>query len=294
MEYTIAKKKYLKDWDDWNRVAVKIYYESKTQDAIVEVENLISIISNFFEFKQKIYDMRILDVGAGWGRHTLELYKRGFKKILAIDSSPLMKKLFERELSKVTVDPGIPIPSYIQDDFMNLKTDDEFDLILVLWSMFGTCDNDEENFAFLKKSAEVLKCGGRLVIETILWDRLCKLFDCFINVNSVFTFDVPSSQIRHWEKRYWDGQEWLILGAMSLSEKEKVLRYSLFEWVISDSQLVVESSGASGTISLRYYELRELIGMLSDAGFIIERVYGPLLNPENFYDTRITMIAKKL
>lgn len=224
----------------------------------------------------------------------MELYKRGIVRTVAIDASPFMRELFQKELSKVIIDVGRGMPEYIHDDFMNYSPKDEFDLVIMLWSMFGVCDDHEENFAVLSKSASVLRRGGRLVIETVLRDKLSSLFASSAGAKLAFTFDTLTSQIEHWERRQWEGVEWLILGAMSLTDHGSVLRYSLSEWPISDCHRLREGRARSGTISLRYYDLGELVAMLSDAGFAVERVYGPLVKPKNLFGPRGTVIARRL
>lgn len=284
------RKDYLRDWDDWNRVAVKLYYRAKNEAAPREVHNLLSLYKQLDPLMDP-QCTKILDVGAGWGRHSIELAKNGFRNVTAIDASPYMEDLFRREAISSAIDAP---PAYVVCDFLECAEQPEpaHDLILVLWSMFGVCRHDDINCEFLSKSSRLLKRGGRIVIETVLQDRLHDVFQTSITVKSLFTFDSSESQAEHWEIVDWEGERFLILGSAQFSEDKSVVSYSLQELALGTA--CTEKTLPGGTIHLKYYDLRALLPMLYRAGFAVEAVAGPLLDPGSRRSARATIIAKRL
>ncbi len=281
---------YLKDWDAWNRVAAKLYYRAKTEAAPREVDELLRLLERLGCVAEPGLS-RILDVGAGWGRHSIELAKRGFGKVVAIDASPYMGSLFRREADSSGIHER---PAFIVSDFLEYPEEERgcFDLVLVLWSMFGVCQHDDVNCALLDKAARLLKPGGRIVIETVLKDKLHAVFRRFATVKPLFTFDLAPSWPQHWEVVTWQGGRWLILGSAELTDEHSVFRYRLqglpLHGAYSEADLV------GGTIRLKYYDLGDLASMLFRAGFAVETVAGPLVDPQDRCSPRATVVARKL
>jgi SAM-dependent methyltransferase len=290
MRRATVSNDYLDDWNAWNRVAIKLYYDPKTQIAPREVDNLLSLLERL---RVNVHpNIKILDIGAGWGRHSLQLTKRGFKRVFAVDASPVMRELFEEQIKQ---SPSVTLPNYIMADFLCWAEEQasDFDLLLVLWSMFGVCKDDDINREFLQQAFRLLRAGGRIVIETVLRDRLAKALNSLLYAKAVFTFDLSLSRVEHWELKRWRGIRFLILGSTELIEEGKVLKYTLRELPLRGHGRD-RTKMLSGTITLRYYDLGELISMLSEVGFAVEFVGGPLSDPEDRQSSRATIIARRL
>ncbi|HSM55718.1 MAG TPA: class I SAM-dependent methyltransferase [Candidatus Sulfomarinibacteraceae bacterium] len=82
---------------------------------------------------------RILDVGCGTGRHSLELAQRGYTHITAVDLSASM---LEQARAKATAE-GLQI-TFVQKDARDLGYEAQFDLVLMLCEGgFSLMETDE-------------------------------------------------------------------------------------------------------------------------------------------------------
>jgi len=118
---------------------------------------------DFFE-KEIEYNKatRILDIGCGTGRHSIELAKRGYT-VVGIDlSESLLKrakeKASERKLQIV----------FQKQDARNLPFLQEFNLIIMICEgAFPLMETDEMNFQILQNAANALLPKGKLIFTTL-------------------------------------------------------------------------------------------------------------------------------
>jgi len=83
---------------------------------------------------------KILDLGCGFGRHSLSLAKRGFN-VVGVDFTEVFIDDAKNEAHK----NNLKI-EFIKDDVRNLKYNEEFDVVLNLANnLLGTMETDEEN-----------------------------------------------------------------------------------------------------------------------------------------------------
>ena len=110
----------------------------------------------------------ILDVGCGWGRHSVELAKHGYK-VTGVDFSPAMvaeaKKEAERE--------GVEV-RFLCGDMRKLDFEDEFDAALSLFSSLGYFDDEEDDLLVLRGIRRAVKGEGSLLIETMHRDMIAR------------------------------------------------------------------------------------------------------------------------
>ena len=104
---------------------------------------------------------RILDVGCGNGRHTLELTRRGYV-VVGIDLSESMlaqgRKIAKFE--NLTVD-------LIQRDARKLKYHEEFDTVIMLCEgAFSLMEEDEMDRLILANAFRALRTNGKLILTT--------------------------------------------------------------------------------------------------------------------------------
>ncbi len=105
---------------------------------------------------------RILDIGCGTGRHSIELAQRGYT-IIGIDlSASLLKRAEEKALQRnIKVD-------FQKLDARKLTFTDEFDLVIMLCEgAFSLMETDEMNFQILRNAAQALKAEGKLILTTL-------------------------------------------------------------------------------------------------------------------------------
>jgi 2-polyprenyl-3-methyl-5-hydroxy-6-metoxy-1,4-benzoquinol methylase len=106
--------------------------------------------------------MRILDIGCGTGRHSIELTKRGYT-LTGVD---LSESMLNRAKEKAAAE-GLTI-DFRRHDARALPFSGEFDLAMMLCEGgFPLMETDEMNFAILKSAAEALKPNGLFIFTTL-------------------------------------------------------------------------------------------------------------------------------
>jgi len=114
--------------------------------------------------KEINYDksLRIIDIGCGTGRHSIELTKRGYK-VIGID---LSESQLERAKAKAKIQ-NLQV-AFQKYDARNLPFKNEFDLAIMLCEgAFPLMETDEMNYEILKNVAQSLKNPGKLIFTTL-------------------------------------------------------------------------------------------------------------------------------
>ncbi|HOC78667.1 MAG TPA: class I SAM-dependent methyltransferase [Methanofastidiosum sp.] len=124
---------------------------------------------------------KILDIGCGTGRHSIELAKRGYN-VTGIDLSECMLEMAKQKAKEAKVKV-----EFIKADARYLKFEKEFDLALIICEGgFCLMETDEMNYMVLQSASRSLKQEGKLILNTL--NGLFPLFHSvkdFINSNSV-------------------------------------------------------------------------------------------------------------
>ncbi|MDP2038116.1 MAG: class I SAM-dependent methyltransferase [Ignavibacteria bacterium] len=105
---------------------------------------------------------KILDIGCGTGRHSVELAKRGYK-VFGFDLSEdqLSKAVEKAKANNVEV-------HFERKDARNFDYNCEFDLgIMICEGAFPLMETDEMNFLILKNAFRSIKPGGKLIFTTL-------------------------------------------------------------------------------------------------------------------------------
>jgi 2-polyprenyl-3-methyl-5-hydroxy-6-metoxy-1,4-benzoquinol methylase len=118
-------------------------------------------------------DLKIIDVGCGTGRHSIELSKRGYS-ITGID---LSESLIEKAREKAKKN-GLQV-QFLKHDARNLPFENQFDVaIMICEGAFPLMETDEMNFEILKNVSKSLKKKAKLIFTT-----LNGLFPIFHSIN---------------------------------------------------------------------------------------------------------------
>ena len=123
---------------------------------------------------------RILDIGCGTGRHSIELAKRGYN-LTSVDLSDSQLERAKQKASeeKVKID-------FRKADARELNFKNEFDLVIMLCEgAFPLMETDEMNYRILQNAAAALREKGKLIFTTL--NGLFPLFHSvkdFITANS--------------------------------------------------------------------------------------------------------------
>lgn len=105
---------------------------------------------------------RILDIGCGTGRHTIELAGRGYD-VTGIDlSAAQIKRAIDKAKKK-----NLHI-NFIIADARDLDLKEEFDVaIMICEGAFPLMETDEMNFKILENARNALKPKGKLIFTTL-------------------------------------------------------------------------------------------------------------------------------
>ena len=106
--------------------------------------------------------IRIIDVGCGTGRHSIELSKRGYS-VTGIDlsESQLAKAKEKAKQFNLNID-------FQKHDVRNLPFNEEFNAgIMICEGGFPLMETDEMNFEILKNVTKALKDNGKLIFTTL-------------------------------------------------------------------------------------------------------------------------------
>jgi 2-polyprenyl-3-methyl-5-hydroxy-6-metoxy-1,4-benzoquinol methylase len=118
---------------------------------------------DFIEMELKFdKSLKLLDVGCGTGRHTIELSKRGYD-VSGIDfSESQLKRATEKAKSN-----NLKI-SFQKQDARNLPFNNEFDIAIMLCEGgFPLMETDEMNYEILKNVTKSLKEHGKFIFTTL-------------------------------------------------------------------------------------------------------------------------------
>jgi 2-polyprenyl-3-methyl-5-hydroxy-6-metoxy-1,4-benzoquinol methylase len=153
--------------------ALKYDQESFTSGTLGECD----FLEKELNFNQ---NLKILDVGCGTGRHSIELAKRGYN-VVGIDlSESMLNRAKEKALAQnLTV-------NFQQYDARNLPFQNEFDLAIMLCEGgFCLMESDEMDFQILQGISQALKDNGKLIFTAL--NGLFPLYHSvkdFINLHS--------------------------------------------------------------------------------------------------------------
>lgn len=105
---------------------------------------------------------KILDIGCGTGRHSIELSKRGY----LVKGVDLSKSQIERAIEK-SKEQGLKIDFSVADA-RNLEYESKFDLVIMICEgAFPLMETDEMNYQILRNASKALKSKGKLIFTTL-------------------------------------------------------------------------------------------------------------------------------
>jgi len=105
---------------------------------------------------------RILDIGCGTGRHSLELARRGYE-VTGIDLSDSQLTLAREKANEA----GLEV-AFFKHDARELHFDKEFDLAIMLCEgAFPLMETDAMNFQILQSAFRALKSGAKFIFTTL-------------------------------------------------------------------------------------------------------------------------------
>ncbi len=183
---------------------------------------------------------RIFDVPCGFGRHSVELARRGFQ-VIGMDISPGLLAL-ARETAAAK---GVTV-EFCLGDMRRLEYRQRFDLVLNLFTSFGYF-GDADDLEVLRKFRRALRPRGRLVLHLRNREWVLGNFQ-------------PRSRVRM--------GEYVVTLRQSFAFRTSVLT---MEWTARRGRRLWR-----GTNNLRLYSCHELLRMLKRAQFSSINFFGDL------------------
>ncbi|MBC2715489.1 MAG: class I SAM-dependent methyltransferase [Desulfobacteraceae bacterium] len=106
-------------------------------------------------------DDSLLDFCGGHGRHSLELYRRGYKKCTVFDYSHTLLRVGAENAANLKCNIR-----FIQGDARNSQLEDEkYDHVMILGNSLGYVPDEKSDFSILSESFRVLRSKGRLLLD---------------------------------------------------------------------------------------------------------------------------------
>jgi len=214
----------------------------RTAAEIDEVERLVGSVSG-----------RVLDIGCGFGRHSIELASR-FADVTGIDPSQTMI-----DAARSRAADANQFADFICESGAEFREVARYDLAICLFTSFGqqttSRRDDAPHIALLGQAKQALRPGGHLVLELPDRDRAVP--------GLVETEQLgPTKVLRSFDKR-----------ESTITEHFKLM------------------TGETYRLIYRVFDKTELCDLLHDAGFEVREVLGRgLVEPPS---TMMTMVAER-
>lgn len=198
--------------------------------------------------------LRILDIGCGTGRHSIELSKRGYR-VTGIDlsDSMLARAREKAESQNLQID-------FEKQDARKLSFQNEFDLAIMLCEGgFPLMETDEMNFEILRSAAGSLKRPGKFIFTT-----LNGLFPLHHSIEKFFSSNTQEGSARYSKNTF----NLLTLRDFNITTIE-------------------DDSGNTKELACneRYYMPSEITWLLKSLGFVRIEIFGAKLGAFSRNDT---------
>jgi 2-polyprenyl-3-methyl-5-hydroxy-6-metoxy-1,4-benzoquinol methylase len=206
-------------------------------------------------------DDRVLDIMCGYGRHALELGRRGIK-VTAVDN---LKDYIE-EIKDKSEQEGLSIEPVLSGA-LEVELSGNYDTAVCMGNSFAFFDKDDST-TLLKKIASHLKPGGILII------------------NSWMIAEIAIKHFREKDWHYVNGYKYLL-----------DYRFLFHPSRIESEQTLIASNGNIEVIKgIDYiFTLDELESMFKEAGLTTKHLYStPRKRPFNLGDGRIYIVAERI
>lgn len=201
----------------------------------------------------------ILDVGCGFGRHSIELALRGYQ-VVGIDPSDAMISVANERATEVRGKP-----KFVLARGEEFTSRDKFDAAICLFTTLGQIDEIGENSNLVDRVENVLHPGGIFIIEV---------------PNHIWvTENLQTSE------RFGDIDNYTII----------TRQYDQVEKIVTEKfELVLPEGIKDYLLRYRLFSQKELGRLLRKANFDIKAIFGDYDgHPFTYYSSTIIIVAQK-
>lgn len=211
----------------------ELYEAEDTRKAVGEVTQALALLD-------LAPPARILDVPCGYGRHAIELARRGFA-VTGVDAAQTQ---LQRAREKAAA-AGVAV-EWVRQDVRELAVGGPFDAALNLFLSFGYFETDDEHLAMLSGIARALRPGGKFLME--FWNR-------------------------EYEIRYFDRYQVERTGdVLEVEEWEFDHLRGRLNW--TNTAFFPDGRRQSWWHSIRAYTVVEMVALFARAGLDVDGVFG--------------------
>lgn len=241
----------------------KQWYETLFENYGQQYENEIFVQGTIGECdfleKELGFDksLKLIDIGCGTGRHSIELSKRGYS-VTGID---LSESMLEKAREKAKLQ-GLQI-DFLRHDARDLPFEGKFDMAIMLCEGgFPLMETDEMNFEILRNVSKSLKAKSKFIFTT-----LNGLFPLFHSINEFHAEGGNEGNATYYSKNF---------DLMTLRD------HNLTKFV--------DDSGVEKEIACneRYYLPSEITWLLKTLGFTKIEIFGAKLGAFSMEDKLTT------
>jgi SAM-dependent methyltransferase len=189
---------------------------------------------------------RVLDLACGYGRHSIELAKKGFS-VVGVDITAEFIEEAERIASLENLNP-----KFICADLRDISFTNEFDVVLNMADgAIGYLENDAENLKIFDLIAASLKKGGKH----------------FMNICNAEHAEM------HFPKRHWEiGEKQLSLPEFHWDKETR--RYLYGGWGLAFGEIATKPDSIEAHSSTRLYTVNEIGEIWRKRGLTIKNTFG--------------------
>lgn len=209
---------------------------------------------------------RILDLACGFGRHSLELARRGFSVVgVDITEDYILDARKEAEREDL---PAI----FIHSDIRDLDFSGEFDVVLNMADgAIGYLENEDENLKIFDVIARALRPGGRHLMDIMNADYADSHFPCNL----------------------WDsGEKGLTLSRFEWDREKRILLYGQNDFSYGDKLSKPEFGPAD---PIRLYGRDEVRNILAARGMELKELYARFDGtPGTKDDIQMIVVSQKM